>query len=130
LLGEATVVLQRIEADRIVPPGRRFSLHGLFEWAVDVLLVALIAWAIPAGPWLGLIERLFPPVMLLALLRIVPRVLRQGWTAWLQDRALLAILIGLGLLAGLGAPLIYGLAALLAACGILWPQGPARLTPS
>lgn len=130
LLGEATVVLQRIEADRIVPPGRRFSLHGLFEWAVDVLLVALIAWAIPAGPWLGLIERLFPPVMLLALLRIVPRVLRQGWTAWLQDRALVAILIGLGLLAGLGAPLIYGLATLLAACGIMWPQGPARLTPS
>ena len=94
------------------------------------MLVMLIAWAVPVGPWVGLVERLFPPLMLLALLRIVPRVLSQAWTAWLEDRALLAILVGLGLLAGLGAPVMYGLAILLAACGILWPQGAARLTPS
>lgn len=130
LLGEATVVLRRIEADRVVPPGRSLSLHSLFDWSVDALLVTLIAWAVPAGPWLGPLERLFPPLMLLALLRIVPRVLNQPWTAWLEDRALLAILIGLGLLAGAGAPVVYGLALALAACGILWPQGAARLTSS
>ena len=32
-------------------------------WSVDALLVTLIAWSIPAGPWLGLFERLFPPLM-------------------------------------------------------------------
>ena len=130
LLGEATVVLRRIEADRVVPPGRNFSLHSAFDWSVDALLVTLIAWAVPAGPGLSALDRLFPPLMLLALLRIVPRVLSQAWTAWLEDRALLAMLIGLGLLAGAGAPLVYGLAVVLAACGILWPQGAARLTPS
>lgn len=130
LLGEAAVVLRRIEADRVVPPGRNFSLHSLFDWSVDTLLVTLIAWSVPAGPWLGPLDRLFPPLMLLALLRIVPRLLSQTWTAWLEDRALLAILIGLGLLAGAGAPMVYGLAIALAACGILWPQGAGRLTPS
>lgn len=130
LLGEATAVLRRIEADRVVPPGRNLSLRSLFDWSVDALLVTLIAWSVPAGPWLGPLDRLFPPLMLLALLRIVPRVLSQAWTAWLEDRALLAILIGLGLLAGAGAPMVYGLAIALAACGILWPQGAGRLTPS
>lgn len=130
LLGEATAVLRRIEADRVVPPGRNLSLRSLFDWSVDALLVTLIAWSVPAGPWLGPLDRLFPPLMLLALLRIVPHVLSQAWTAWLEDRALLAILIGLGLLAGAGAPMVYGLAIALAACGILWPQGAGRLTPS
>lgn len=130
LLGEATVVLKRIEADRVVPPGRGISWHGLFDWSADALLVALIAWAVPAGPAAGSFERLFPPLMLLALLRILPRVIHQPWTAWFEDRALLAILVGLALLAGLGAPVVYGLALSLAACGILWPQAATRLTPS
>ena len=130
LLGEATVVLRLIEADRLVPPGRTLSLHSLFDAAVDVLLIILIAWAVPAQSWSGPLERLFPSLMLLALLRIVPRVLRQAWTAWLEDRALLAILVVLGILAGVAGPMVFVLAILLAAVGILWPQGAARLTPS
>jgi hypothetical protein len=124
------VVLQRIEADRVVPLGRKFSWHGLFEWSSDAVLVALIAWEMPLIAGQTPVAALFAPVMLIALLRIVPRVLRQGWTAWLEDRALLAIVIGLAGLAGLAAPVAYGLALALAACGILWPQGAARLTPS
>lgn len=130
LLGEAAVVLKRIEADRVVPPGRGISWHLLFDWSTDGLLVLLLAWAVPAGIWASGFERLFPPLMLFALLRILPRVVNQPWTAWLEDRALLAVIVGLALLAGLGAPVVYGLALLLAACGILWPQGAARLTPS
>jgi hypothetical protein len=130
LLGEATVVLKRIEADRVVPSGSSMSWHGLFDWSTDALLALLMAWAVPATAGLSGLERVFPPLMLLALLRILPRLVHQPWTAWLEDRALLAILVGLGLLAGLGTPLIYGLAILLAACGILWPLGAARLTPS
>ena len=130
LLGEAAVVLKRIEADRVLPPGRKFSSHGLFEWSSDAVLVALIAWEVPSMAGQAPLAALFAPVMLIALLRIVPRVLRQGWTAWLEDRALLAIIIGLASLAGLAAPVVYGLALVLAACGILWPQGGSRLTPS
>ena len=130
LLGEATVVLKRIEADRVVPPGRGMSWHALFDWSTDAVLVLLIGWAAPAAPWQAGFAQLFAPLMVLALLRIVPRVVQARWTAWLEDRALLALLIGLGLLAGLAAPLVYGLALLLAACGILWPQGAARLTTS
>lgn len=130
LLGEATVVLKRIEADRVVPGGQGISWHVLFDGGVDALLVLLIAWAVPAESWAGSFERLFPPLMLVALLRILPRVVQQPWTAWFEDRALLAALIGLALLAGLGAPVVYGLALSLAACGILWPQAATRLTPS
>lgn len=130
LLGEASVVLKRIEADRVVPARRGISWHGLFDWSIDGLLVLLVGWAIPVEPATGPLEQLFPPLMVMALLRIVPRVLQHPWTAWLEDRALLAILIGLALLAGVAVPVIYGLAILLAACGILWPQGSSRLTSS
>jgi len=130
LLGEASVVLKRIEADRVVPARRGISWHGLFDWGIDGLLVLLVGWAIPVEPATGPLEQLFPPLMVMALLRIVPRVLQHPWTAWLEDRALLAILIGLALLAGVAVPVIYGLAILLAACGILWPQGSSRLTSS
>lgn len=129
LAGEASVVLKRIEADRVVPPGRGISWHVLFEWSTDALLVLLIGWAAPANPLQSGFERLFAPLMLMALLRIVPRVLHSPWTAWLEDRALLGIAIGLAVLAGVGGPVVYGLAILLAACGILWPQAAARLTP-
>lgn len=130
LLGEATVVLKRIEADRIVPPGRDISWHVLFDWSIDAVLILLIAWSLPAATGGDMLARLFPPLMLFALLRIVPRLLSQQWTAWLEDRALLAILVGLSLLAGVAAPVVYGAALLLAACGILWPQHGNRLTPS
>jgi len=130
LLGEATVVLKRIEADRIVPPGRDISWHVLFDWSIDAVLILLIAWSLPTATGGDMLARLFPPLMLFALLRIVPRLLSQQWTAWLEDRALLAILVGLSLLAGVAAPVVYGAALLLAACGILWPQHGNRLTPS
>ncbi|MFM6949467.1 MAG: hypothetical protein ACKOW1_00435 [Novosphingobium sp.] len=130
LLGEASVVLKRIEADRVVPPGRGINWHSLFEWSTDALLVLLIGWAAPAFPEQTGFDRIFAPLMLMALLRIVPRMLQSRWTYWLEDRALLALLIGLALLAGLATPVVYGLACLLAACGILWPQGATRLTPS
>ena len=130
LLGESSVVLKRIEADRVVPQSRSFGWHALFDWSTDALLVLLIGWAGPGGaPQTGF-DRFFAPLMLIALLRIVPRVLQSRWTYWLEDRALLALLVGLALLAGLAGPVVYGLTLSLAACGILWPQATARLTPS
>lgn len=130
LLGEASVVLKRIEADRVVPPGRGVNWHSLFDWSTDALMVLLIGWAAPAAPWQTGLDRFFAPLILMALLRIVPRVTQAPWTYWLEDRAFLALVIVLALLAGLAAPVVYGLALLLAACGILWPTGAARLTPS
>jgi hypothetical protein len=130
LLGESSVVLKRIEADRVVPPGRERNWHGLFDWATDAVLVGLIGWSLPADLLSDGLERFFAPLMLMAMLRIVPRVAPERWTFWLEDRALLALIIGLAVLAGLAVPVVYGLALLLAACGILWPQAASRLTPS
>jgi hypothetical protein len=130
LLGEATVVLRRIEADRLVPAGPGLDWHRLFDGAVDAVLVALIAWVMPAWIGQGALARYFPALILLALLRIVPRLVPQAWVYWLEDRALLALLVALAALAGLAAPVIYGAALLLSACGILWPQTGNRLTPS
>lgn len=130
LLGEATVVLRRIEADRLVPAGAGLDWHRLFDGATDALLVALIAWAMPVLPGQGALAHYFPALILIALLRIVPRLLPQAWVYWLEDRALLALLVALALLAGVAAPVVYGVALLLSACGILWPQAGNRLTPS
>lgn len=130
LLAEATVVLKLIEADRVLPPGRGIPWHRLFGWSVDAVLALLLAWSLPVAGGEDLPARLFPPVMMVAMLRILPRLFNQPWTAWLEDRALLAILFGLSLLAGVAAPVVYGTALLLAACGILWPQDGKRITPS
>lgn len=130
LLAEATVVLKLIEADRVLPPGRGIPWHRLFGWSVDAVLALLLAWTLPVAGGEDLPARLFPPVMMVAMLRILPRLFNQPWTAWLEDRALLAILFGLSLLAGVAAPVVYGTALLLAACGILWPQDGKRITPS
>ena len=67
--------------------------------------------------------------MLFALLRIVPRALAGRWTAWLGDRALLAIgLLALVVGAGVGDFAIKLAAVLLALAGILLPRGELRLT--
>lgn len=129
VLGEAAGLLDRVETERFAPPKRNWTIYGLFGWGIDALLVALIGWAIPTKPWHSALERYFPPLMLIALLRILPRTFESSWTAWLEDRALLALIIGLALIAGLAGPVVHGLAVVLALAGIFAPRAAPRITP-
>jgi hypothetical protein len=127
ILREAAVLLARIESEAAAPNARLAS-RTIFGWLIDVVLVALTGWGIGPMPAAQPMQWFFAPVMLFALLRIVPRALAGRWTVWLGDRTLLAIGLGLVVGAGVGDFAIKLAAVLLALAGILLPRGELRLT--
>lgn len=129
ICAEAAALLARIESRARPGPEARWSWHTAYGWVSDAVLVVLLAWAEPLQPWQPQHDRFFPPLMLLALLRLVPRAAPAGWTAWLEDRALVVLLAGCAVIAGMIGPAVHWAAALLAIAGILWPRASTRLTP-
>ena len=70
----------------------------------------------------------FPPLMLVGLLRILPRALGERWRAWSEDRALLAIALAAALLSGFGSLAVHAGAVLVLFACIVIPRGEKRLT--
>lgn len=129
VLRESAVMLARIQNDL---PNR--GLIGLtrqaaYAWLIDGILITLLAWqATPiAGPPAA--ETFFAPVMLFALLRILPRAINHRWTAWFKDRAVIAVGLAAAIIAGVGTEAVYGAALGLAALGIVTSSLQARITP-
>lgn len=123
VLAEAAGLIGRIEG-RVSNAGAKagWSWRAAYDWGNDALLVSLLAWIGPIEQGQPLLHRYFPALMLVALLRLLPRAIRAPWTAWLKDRALLAIAMGLAVIAGGAGPLVPGLALVLALVGIAWPR--------
>ncbi|MFM5893771.1 MAG: hypothetical protein ACKOQM_04980, partial [Novosphingobium sp.] len=75
-----------------------------------------------------LIDRLFPPFMLIAQLRILAAIHDGRWGAWLTDRSLLSLVLIGALLGRIGSEAAHG-GAVLAAIAILVQLGSkSRLT--
>lgn len=127
ILREAAVLLARIESE--TQRGRK-GLDGkeIFGWICDGVLIVLIAWGTQLHAGQHFTDRLFPPFMLVALLRILPRLMAPRWAGWLGDRALLAIAVGAAILAGVGSAAVHIGASAAALAGILLPLGQSRLT--
>lgn len=127
LLRESAALLVRIERDEIAP---RKGLDGLgaYAWLIDAVLVVLLAWGTHAPGNHAFLERLFPPFMLIALLRVVSNLPTGRWSGWLTDRSLVALMLMGTLLAGvMGEATHFGaVAAAVAAIGL--SSGQFRLT--
>jgi hypothetical protein len=67
--------------------------------------------------------RFFPPFILVCLARLLPRVLLRGWIAWLEDRALLALLLALAAAFGILVPTVQVLCMALAVAALLLSAG-------
>lgn len=119
--------LARIEADRPPSPALITSrtVYGWVSDAIIVVLAGLGAHPFDGQPWF---ERFFAPLMLLALLRIVPRRLAPGVAAWLQDRILLALGLAIVIALGVGSTAIQLAAIAVALAGMLLPGPESRLT--
>jgi hypothetical protein len=127
VLRECAVLLARIDSDA-GRPHRGFDSRHLYGWLIDALVVVLAGWGSALEPGQPAFHRLFPVIMLVALLRILPRSLGPRAAAWLEDRALLALGLAAAIVAGWGSEAIY-LAALTAAlAGIVLPGLTSRLT--
>lgn len=127
ILRETAVFLARIESDG--GPGQgALDSRELYGWLLDILLVLLTAWGTELHPGQHFVDRLFPPFMLVALLRILPRLVAPRWAPWFADRTLLALLLIAAIAGGVGSEVVHLAAAAAAFVGILIPLGQSRLT--
>lgn len=127
IVRESAAMIARIEFEQD-PLARGFDAKELYGWLLDVLIVILTAFGSEPGQGQDLGERLFAPFMLVALLRIVPRLLPGSWSAWFHDRGLLALLLAGSILAGLGGATAMIASSVIALGVILLPLGQSRLT--
>ena len=125
ILGRAAALLARIQRESLSQrsnyPFRQLVFDGLF----DTLLVAVLVLALPVLPGELLVQRGFAPVVLIGLLRLLPRGVAAGWTAWAEDRLVLVLILAtlvLGRVLELGLP---ALVALLLLAGLVLPRDKA-----
>lgn len=97
-----------------------------FSITLDLAIIAILFFALPALPGQYMLERLFAPAMLVGLARVLPRAFPSGLTVWAEDRLalclLLATMAGGGVL-NIGIP---AFAALLLLAGLALPEGRGR----
>ena len=84
-------------------------LAPLQEIAVDLALLGGLASAIPGES----LDRLFPPLVLLAALHLPGAGARPWQIGWLQDRLALALVLAAGTALGLAQPITMLLALVL-----------------
>lgn len=123
-------LLLRIERQSLNLPHSFIPRELVFGWILDIILVLILAWSQPLEPGEGVFAHIFPPIMLVALLRLIPRLIAKGWADWLDDRGLFALVLGIIVIAAGGMPegLIAVLAVVLALLGLVWSERPSRLT--
>jgi hypothetical protein len=89
-------VEQRLSGALVVAPARADALG----WLYDLAIVFLVAWEAPGGPANSLVGRVFAPIMLILLLRIVPHNFPEIWAGWMRDRSMLALALAVAAASG------------------------------
>lgn len=105
LMSETANLLVRVEADSLPRSKPWHRIDTVFPWAVDGLFVLLAAWRIGYAGVPGNLAgaNVFVPLVLFALLRLVPRLAPhfiEGaetalWPRWLQDRLVVGLALAL-----------------------------------
>lgn len=128
VLREGAAVLRRIECSSLgMPPSSR-AVEEVMAGLIDFTLVALVVWCPPFPLDGSLLDRAFPPLILMMLVRLLPPMVDPAWAHWIEDRVLLAGLLAIALAIGALVGGVQVIALLLAAAGLLFPGGKLRLT--
>ena len=127
VLRESAALLARIEHDA-APRPRGIDSLAAYGWAIDIVIVLLMGWG--AGPELGYswLDRMFPPFMLVAQLRIVAAIHDGRWGAWLTDRSMLSVALLGALLGRVGSEAAHGGAVVAAIAALAVLSTKTRLT--
>lgn len=128
VLRRAAAMLGRVQRESL-SLRRPFPMREfLFDVIFDTIIVAMLVIAIPPLPGETLGARCFAPLVLLGLLRLLPRGFPGRWSAWADDRLVLTIILvvlDLGNVLDLGLP---ALSVLLIVGGLVLPRDAERLT--
>ena len=127
VLRESAALLARIEHDA-APRPRGIDSLAAYGWAIDIVIVLLMGWG--AVPELGYswLDRMFPPFMLVAQLRIVAAIHDGRWGAWLTDRSMLSVALLGALLGRVGSEAAHGGAVVAAIAALAVLSTKTRLT--
>lgn len=122
VIGRAAALLARIQREtlslRSNYPFRQLVFDGLF----DTLLVAMLVLALPALPGELLVQRCFAPVVLIGLVRLLPRGFAAAWTVWAEDRLVLVLVLAVLVLGQVLEPGLPALVAALLLAGLVLPR--------
>jgi hypothetical protein len=124
----AAGLLERVEHDSLKLQQSAISSEQVLGWLLDIELIVLVVWSAPLLPWESVLARVFPPFILVCLTRLLPRLLLRGWIAWLDDRALLALLLALAAAFGILVPTVQVLGMVLVIAALLLSAGKSQLT--
>ncbi len=128
IVRRAAGLVRRVEQRSLALAAPGWPREAVFGWLLDLTLIIILTTSVSAIAALPLWQRAFAPLMLLSLLRLVPRVIDRGWSGWFADRSLLALLLAFAAGAGVLNLTVAVLAAVMALTGILWPAAKVQLT--
>lgn len=128
IIWRAAELLGRIEDDSRNESSGPSAVSRAFSGLLDVGLVLMVVWNDGASATASLLDRTFAPFMLVCLLRLLPRVFDRAWTVWLEDRAVVALILGAAALAGFLGQAVMVFAIVLAIVGIALPTAKPHIT--
>ncbi len=128
IVRRAAALLLAVELESLARAPSRWPREPLFDWVIDAAMGMIMIWNTAPFPASSLWQRGFAPLILLSLVRLLPRLAERAWAAWLADRFLLAWSLALAAGAGLLTQAVPVLAAALALLAILLPAGLMRIT--
>lgn len=127
LLHQSAAIIARVETED--DPGTlKLSMLSAYGWIIDGLLVTLLGWAPGASRAMPLLDRFFPALMLVVLLRILSGLQARRWNAWIGDRGLAAAALIGPVAAGFADPVAHLGAIAAAALVLVAIGGESRLT--
>ena len=128
VLGESAATLRRIERILLSQPPPVLSPEDVLGWLVDLALVALVVWNAPFTADASLGQRAFAPLMLVMIIRLLPRIFDSTVVPWTEDRVVLAFLLALAAGTGMLMGGVQAIALSLALAAVVFPGGKPRLT--
>lgn len=128
ILRRSAALLLAVERESLALAPGKWSREQWFGWVHDISLLIMLSWNAPPWPGSGTWESAFAPLILVAMLRLAPRLFAGALSDWVTDRLLVAIVLSALAGAGYLAPGIQLFAAVLVLVALAWPSVAFRLT--
>lgn len=128
LLHLAAAMLSRVQHNLLFV-AHRSGVRATFRgWLLDGVIVAILCWNMAAGASAMVSQRVFASLMLVAMLRLLPRVVAARWVYAATDRFTVAIVLSIAGFSGLLDQVVYVMVGVFAAVGVLVPESSSKLT--